>query len=146
MDLTPKMAAALVEACERDDGKMFQGWMSDAEWQALEEGGYMEQRQSGTDDERATWVACFEDRIDMAKADLSVGQWEDALRHLRDAEQLAHNIRAEWWFMTDMGRKAVGEGPVVWCCHNGRHLHTTREARNRCTHWGPLISEDARED
>jgi hypothetical protein len=142
MDLTPKMADALRQACERDDGKMFQGWMSDDEWTTLEHDGYMQKRRSATDTERARWIERFDDHLRDARLALSLDKWQDALRHLTSVEGLWNEIQAEWWCVTDAGRKAVGEGPVIWRCHNVRHLHTTRQARNQCTHWGPRISDD----
>jgi hypothetical protein len=135
MDFTPKMADALREACERDDGKMFQGWMTDTEWQALERGGYMEKRPSATSDERARWTPRFDDHLRDARLALSLDKWQDALWHLKSVEGLWNEMQAEWWCVTDAGRKAVGEGPLVWYCLNIGHRHTTRELRNQCLAW-----------
>jgi hypothetical protein len=116
--------------------------MTDAEWQALERDGYIAKQRGALDDERVRWNPRFDDHLRDARLALSLDQWQDALRHLKSVEGLWNEMQAEWWCVTDAGRKAVGEGPVVWQCYNGQHLHTTREARNQCTHWGPLISED----
>jgi hypothetical protein len=93
----------------REDGRMLQGGMTDEEFLALADAGYMCLRPSASEEEQAQWAKRFARQVASAKTALRHGDWERAYTHLSVAKQLDLALQTSGWFLTERGRAVVAD-------------------------------------
>jgi hypothetical protein len=110
MMLTSNAREALRLAAERDDGKLYQGWITKAEFVTLATEGYVRQDFVHTPAEQGAMAERFRTHVRTATDALHRGgpdDWRLALEHLRSASNLEEERSRRWWVLTERGRHAL---------------------------------------
>jgi hypothetical protein len=105
MNLSCKVLEQFHLARAREDGRMLQGWMTDEEFLALAEAGYMCLRPSASEEEQAQWGKRLAHHVASAQTALHQGDWKRAYTHLSVAKQLDLALQTSGWFLTEKGRE-----------------------------------------